>query len=82
MSRSERAVSSTSRWGRADDTTWPINVGELEWKLRYAPDSLTREDQLMLASVVGSYSFLIDPTRTHGDAAASLRRARKAAGRD
>ena len=70
------------RYVTVADTTWPVDVGDLEWALRYDPDSLTREDQLVIASVVHSYSFLTSPHRTHGDAVASLRRARKAAGRE
>ena len=79
---SQRAGEVRVRYGSVDDTTWPVNVGDLGWKLRYAPDTLTREDQLVLASVVASYCYLIDPTLTHGDATTSLRRARKAAGRE
>jgi hypothetical protein len=70
------------RYGTADDTTWPVDVGDLEWALRNNPDSLTREDQQVLASVVHAYLTLINPRTTHGDAVASLRRARKAAGRE
>lgn len=66
-----------------DDTVWPVNVGEIEWALRYAPkNAMTRSDLLIAASIVHAYAFLTDPHRTHGDAVASLRRARKAAGRD
>ena len=65
-----------------DGTAWPVNVGGIEWKLRYAPGQLTREDQLVAASVLAAWSALTDPHCTHGDATAALRRARKAAGRD
>lgn len=33
--------------------------GGVEWKLRYAPTTLTREDELYLASIVSAYSYLI-----------------------
>ena len=29
------------------------------WRLRYAPDGLTRRDQLVLASIVEAYSLLV-----------------------
>jgi hypothetical protein len=31
----------------------------VEWKLRYAPQSLTREDQMYLASIVSAYGYLV-----------------------
>lgn len=46
-------------WLRLDDkTTWPRPGGELEWRLRYAPDSITREDILHAASVCHAYEHL------------------------
>lgn len=60
------AAAAPSRFLRLPDgSVWPRpslssddEVG-LEWKLRYAPDSLTREDQLLLASIVSGYGHLI-----------------------
>lgn len=86
--RCANARDTARRFVTVDDTTWPIEVGDLAWVLRYGmpveqrPEVLTRQDRLILASVVESYLFLIDPTRPHKEAVASLRRARKAAGRD
>lgn len=52
-------------YGRDDGTTWPVIErdpdGGLEWRLRYAPDSIDRQDRLFLASVVAAYSALTDP---------------------
>lgn len=31
----------------------------VEWKLRYAPESLTREDHMYLASIVSAYAYLV-----------------------
>jgi hypothetical protein len=36
----------------------PDEVG-VGWKLRYAPDALTREDHLYLASIVSAYGYLV-----------------------
>lgn len=52
----------------ADGTIWPTPGddpdGGLEWRLRYAPNSLTRPDQLVLASIVSAYrQLLCCPTR-------------------
>ena len=50
----------------ADGTTWPLPESEdgdahtVEWKLRYAPNQLTREDQLYLASICSAYGALVD----------------------
>ena len=72
-------VEQSCRYGVVDGTTWPVHVGGIEWKLRYAPSTLTREDELVAASVLHSYAFLTDPSRTQGEAIESLKRARKAA---
>ena len=64
------------RYGEAEGTTWPINVSGIEWKLRYSPDSLTREDELVLASVVHAYDYL--RTADARSANAGLRRMRRA----
>lgn len=70
------------RYGHIDGTAWPVNLtdedeGGLEWKLRYAPEHLTREDQLVLASVVAAYTHLTSGHLTHEEAFVSLRRARE-----
>lgn len=43
------------------DMTWPDprDPRELEWRLRYAPDTITRRDQLTVASIVHAYNYLI-----------------------
>jgi hypothetical protein len=74
----------SSRFAEVDGTVWPVNLtGDedtygLEHRLRYSPEALTREDQLVLASVVASYVHLTSGHLTHGEAFVSLRRARKA----
>ena len=44
---------------RKENMTWPLPTDHIEWRLRYAPDSITREDQLKLASLVNAYETLI-----------------------
>jgi len=41
--------------------TWPnpTDPRELEWRLRYSPDSITRGDEMALASLVHAYGYLI-----------------------
>jgi len=43
------------------DTVWPRpdRAGDIEWRLRYAPDAMTREDQLVAASVLAAYRCLV-----------------------
>lgn len=52
-------------YGHDGETTWPViepdPEGGLEWRLRYAPDSIDRRDQLLLASIVAAYSALTNP---------------------
>lgn len=46
------------------ETVWPTieAAGELEWKLRNDPDSMTRSDHLVAASVMAAYRHLrLDP---------------------
>lgn len=31
----------------------------VEWKLRYAPEAITREDRMYLASIVSAYAYLV-----------------------
>ena len=42
--------------------TWPTAEEETEWRLRHAPESVTREDQLYAASIISAYRQMIwDP---------------------
>ena len=69
-------ASDDSRYGTVDGTVWPINVGGIEWKLRYAPSTLTREDQLVAASVIAAYEHL--RKTPSGDALRAFKRLRRA----
>jgi hypothetical protein len=44
-----------------DGMCWPdpTDPRESEWRLRYRPDSITRKDQMALASVMHAYRYLI-----------------------
>jgi hypothetical protein len=46
-----------------DGMVWPIPDSDTEWRLRYAPESITRQDQLYLASVVAAYWALFTKPR-------------------
>lgn len=46
-----------------DGSSWPRPELEgddysVEWKLRYAPDTLTRADQLVAAGFISAYGYL------------------------
>lgn len=43
--------------------TWPLPDDDLEWRLRYAPDSLTRQDEMYLASLNSAYRELFTCNR-------------------
>jgi hypothetical protein len=65
-----------------DGTHWALpevhddNAHGVEWKLRYAPNQLTREDQLYLAGVLASYgSLLMLATKDGRERLAALKRA-------
>jgi hypothetical protein len=69
------------RFRKVGDSTWPTpGDGEaddevsLEWVLRYAPERLTRGDQLHLASIVAAYRELLTCTsRRRAEVVRSLR---------
>ena len=41
----------------------PLAVTDIGWRLRYAPHSITRGDQLVLAEVVVAYREIIESTQ-------------------
>lgn len=43
----------------------PRYVDDLQWRLRYASQSITRNDQLVLASVASAYVELLCMTQRH-----------------
>jgi len=45
-----------------DGTIWARPFTDLEWRLRYAQDSITKQDMLVLAGYLASYDALIDAT--------------------
>ena len=53
-----RQLPDGSVWPRTGDPADPDEVG-LEWRLRHAPESITRGDQLHLASIVSAYRELL-----------------------
>jgi len=53
-----RQLPDGSVWPRTGDSEDPGEVG-LEWRVRYAPESITRGDQLHLASIVSAYRELL-----------------------
>jgi len=54
------------RYVQIEDMNWP-DIGtpttDIAWKLNHAPDSLTREDQLVAASVICAYRELVNGTQ-------------------
>ncbi len=59
------------------DMIWPApgeSMRQIEWRLRYAPDSITIEDKLQIASVLSAYRDLVFlPQRTRNDYVMELR---------
>lgn len=47
------------RWHRFDTMTWPLSDPDLNWRIRFAPESVNRQDMLYLASVLDAYQELI-----------------------
>ena len=59
-------------------TVYPVNVGSLEWALRYGSADLVLSDRMVTAAVVACYAHLVDPSRSQSEAIAVLKRARSA----
>lgn len=51
------------QYTKVDDMVFPNphseKMSDLEWRLRYAPDSIGRGDQLYLASIVEAYREIV-----------------------
>lgn len=45
-----------------DGTIWARPFTDLEWRLRYAQDSITEQDMFVLAGYLDSYDALIQAT--------------------
>lgn len=43
------------------EMSWPnpASTGDLEWRMRYAPETLTKSDRMCAASVIAAYRALI-----------------------
>lgn len=75
---------SNVRFVVVDDTTWPVpfssdDVDGPGWVQRYGTPERVVEQRMTVASIVTSYSYLIDPSLSQTDAIAALKRARRAA---
>lgn len=63
-------------FGTYQDTTWPVDTEEVEWRLRHAKQHVTDGDKNLAASVMGAYRHLTDPFVPEKDAIEALKRAR------
>lgn len=56
-------IGDQGQYTKVDDMVFPNphseKMSDLEWRLRYAPDSIGRGDQLYLASIVDSYREIV-----------------------
>lgn len=68
----------TNHWEEVERTVWPVNVGDIEWSLRYSNAPMDRATQLTAASALNAYQALTDPTISQAIAIAKLKRARQA----
>lgn len=57
------------RYANFSGMCWPLPDGagdeSVSYKLRYAPEALTKEDQLYAASILNAYDALIDGTQEY-----------------
>lgn len=47
--------------GNKDTTCWPSPMpdNDLEWRCRYAPETITEQDKLHIASILSAYEYMI-----------------------
>lgn len=69
-------------WAFFDEMSWPVASApeaiDAEWKLRHAPETVTRADQLRAASIMSAYRELIGkPERARAKVIRALRTAAK-----
>lgn len=60
------------------ETTWPVNVGDLEWACRYTRAERLTAYRYVVASVVAAYDALTDTRISEREAIDKLKRARQA----
>jgi len=54
-------MAETKRWEKFHpETIWPTAeiAAEYDWKLRYAPDTISEKDYLTIASILSAYCYL------------------------
>lgn len=60
-------VLASGAYASFDEMCWPVpgeRAGEVEWCLRYAPDRLSRSDQLLAASIISAYRQMVGDPQT------------------
>lgn len=45
----------------SNGTYWRTDDRNIEWKLRFAPGSISRADQLVAASILSTWAHVLDP---------------------
>lgn len=74
----------SDRYVRMDDgTVWPVDVvaddgTSVQWRLRYAPETMTRDHQMLAASILDAYATLTSTAYPLSTADKMLRTARQA----
>jgi hypothetical protein len=61
---------------QVDGTSWPVNLEDVAWALRYANPDVA--EQRVAASAVDAYRHLTNPGISQADAVEALKRARRA----
>jgi hypothetical protein len=60
-------VTASGMYASFDDMCWPVpgeRAGEVEWRLRYAPEALSRSDHLLAASIINAYRQMVGDPET------------------
>jgi hypothetical protein len=60
-------IGANGAYASFDEMCWPVpgeRAGEVEWRLRYAPEALSRSDHLLAASIINAYRQMVGDPKT------------------
>jgi len=60
-------VTASGMYASFDDMCWPVPgecAGDIEWRLRYAPERLSRADHMLAASIINAYRQMVGDPET------------------
>jgi hypothetical protein len=60
-------ITASGMYSSFDEMCWPVPgeaAGNVEWRLRYAPEALSRSDHMLAASIINAYRQMVGDPET------------------